>query len=303
MGRRRLLGVSLTVAFGFLTQLGWAAEKNDDVMKIGKRTVARRSIISKEKELAIGKQYATQVDGKIRFITDPAVDAYIGGVTDLIARNSDLRAAPSVKVIDSPQVSAFTLPGGFLYVSAGLIFFVDDEGQLAGALAHEIAHLAVRHWASMMDRAMLAQFAMLPLLFSPVPNSASRPPPLPVLYPPPTGVPVIPEFGMPVPFLKMSREDEAEADYLGLQYMYKAAYDPSSYTAFLRKIGKVEQPGQRTVPDTFMVRPSTAKRISTSEREIGAVLPPVAQSLVTTSELEDVKARLRTLVSSFTRED
>ena len=299
--RRRagFAGLLLIFALGSVHQLAWARERDADISEIGKRDVAPRSIISPAKELAIGKQMASRIDRQFEFIQDPLVNAYIGGIAQQITSNSDLEIPLTVKVIDSPVVGAFTLPGGFLYATSGLVLFLDGEGELAAAFAHEIAHLAARHWASMMTKSILLQYAMVPPVFSPNPAPDSPTPQIVATYPPPTGELDFPLQGMPLAFLKFAREGEAEADYLGVQYLYKAAYDPACYVAFLAKIGKVEQPDQQKGRDLFAVRPPTSKRIARSEKEIKTIPRHHGRSLVTTSQLEDMKARLRTLVTGL----
>src|SRR5215831_8088978 len=193
-------------------------EKNnpDD---IGTRKVAHRSIISQEKEIGIGKQYSSEIDRSAKLVNDPVLNEYVNRIGQNLARNSDLKIPLTVKIIDSPEINAFTLPGGFLYVNTGILTAADEEDQVAGVLAHEIAHAAARHWASQMTKATLMQYAMIPLLFTPM------------SYPVYMGVAEAMNFGVPLTFLKFNRSAEAEADFLGLQYMYKAGYDPNAYVS------------------------------------------------------------------------
>src|SRR5579863_5992297 len=131
-----------------------AEDKKDDVDDIGNRKVAHRSIISQEKEIAIGKQYADQIDKQAKILKDPVINEYVNRVAQNLARNSDLNIPLTIKVIDDPAINAFTLPGGFLYVNSGLIQTADEEAQIAGVMGHEIAHVACRHWASQMTKQM-----------------------------------------------------------------------------------------------------------------------------------------------------
>jgi beta-barrel assembly-enhancing protease len=267
----------------------WGANNDSDVNEIGNRRVAHRSIISQQREIAIGKQYAEQVEHSAKLITDPIVTEYVNRVAQNVARNSDLKVPLTVKVIDSPQINAFALPGGFLYVYRGVLQTATEEDQLAGVVAHEIAHVAARHWASQMTKATLLQYATIPLIFTPM------------SYPVYLGVSEALNFGVPLTFLKFGRQDEIEADYLGLQYMYKAGYDPNAYVAFFGKIMDQERREPGSVPKVFQDHPPTPDRIIKAEEEIRSILPKRDQSLVTTSEFDDVKARLNTVMASVRR--
>jgi predicted Zn-dependent protease len=260
-------------------------DKKKDVDAIGERRVARRSIISQEKEIAIGKQYASEIDRQAKMLTDPVVNEFVNRLAQNVARNSDLTIPLTVKVIDSPELNAFALPGGFLYVNSGLVMAADEEAQVAGVVAHEIAHVAARHWASQMTRATLLQYAMIPLIF------------IPMSYPVYMGVMEAYMNGVPLAFLKFNRGAEAEADLLGLQYMYKAGYDPSAYVTFFSKVIEQDRRSPGSVPTIFASHPPTPERILRSEEEIKAILPKRAQYLVSTSEFDDVKARLQSIMS------
>jgi predicted Zn-dependent protease len=260
-------------------------DKKKDVDAIGERRVARRSIISQEKEIAIGKQYASEIDRQAKMLADPVVNEFVNRLAQNVARNSDLTVPLTVKVIDSPELNAFALPGGFLYVNSGLVMAADEEAQVAGVVAHEIAHVAARHWASQMTRATLLQYAMIPLIF------------IPMSYPVYYGVMEAYMNGVPLMFLKFNRGAEAEADLLGLQYMYKAGYDPSAYVTFFSKVIEQDRRSPGSVPTIFASHPPTPERILKSEEEIKTILPKRAQYLVSTSEFDDVKARLQSIMS------
>jgi predicted Zn-dependent protease len=249
-------------------------DKKHDVDAIGDRRVAHRSLISEEKEIAMGKQYASEIDHTAKMITDPVVNEFVNRLAQNVARNSD------------PTLNAFALPGGFLYVNSGLILAADEEAQVAGVVAHEIAHVAARHWASQMTRATLLQYAMIPLIFTPM------------SYPVYLGAVNALNIGVPIAFLKFSRGAEAEADMLGLQYMYKAGYDPSAYVTFFSKIIEEDRRTPGSVPTVFANHPPTPERIIASEKEIKDILPKREQYLVSTSEFDDVKARLQTILSN-----
>jgi len=258
----------------------------NDVNEIGSRKVAHKSIISQEKEIAMGKQYATQIDHSAKIITDPVVNEYVNRVAQNVARNSDLTIPLTVKVLDSPEINAFALPGGFLYVNSGLLMAADEEDQVAGVMAHEIAHVAARHWASQMTKMTLLQYAMIPMIF------------IPMSYPIYLGVSQAMNFGIPVAFMKFNRNAEAEADYLGLQYMYKSGYDPSSYPAFFGKIMDEERRSPGSMSSVFADHPPTPDRIIKCEEEIQKILPEKNEYLVSTSEFNDVKGRLQAVLTN-----
>lgn len=265
-----------------------AKSQKDDVDDIGTRKVAHRSIISLQKEIAIGKQYSMQVDRQSKLVTDPVITEYVNRVAQNIARNSDLKEPLTVKVIDDPSINAFALPGGFLYVNSGVIQAADEESQLAGVIAHETGHVAARHWASMMTKQTLMQFAMIPLMFTPMSIG--------VYY----GISAAMQ-GLPLIFIKFSQNQEAEADFLGLQYMYKAGYDPESYVAFFGKVTEMERHQPGSVPEVFMDHPPTADRIINCEKEIKELLPTKPEYLVSTSEFNDIKARTNTVLLAQAR--
>ena len=285
---KKTRGVGLVVLAALLTlpQVLWCAGQKNDVEDIGNRKVAHRSMISQEKEIAIGKQYATEIDRSAKLVTDPVINEYVNRVAQNLARNSDLGIPLTVKIIDDPSINAMTLPGGFMYINTGTILAATEEDQLAGVMAHEIGHAALRHWASQMTKATIMQYAMIPLIFTPM------------SYPVYMGVAQAMNFGVPMAFLHFSRTAEAEADFYGLQYMYKAGYDPNSYVAFFGKVLEEERRMPGSVPKVFLDHPPTPDRIVKSEEEIKQILPKREQYLVSTSEFDDVKARLQSVMSN-----
>jgi beta-barrel assembly-enhancing protease len=275
----------------FCTSPILGADTKNDVNEIGNRKVAHRSIISEEKEVAIGRQYATEVERNAKLVTDPVVMEYVNRVAQNIARNSDLKVPLTVKVIKSPELNAFALPGGFLYVNSGLLQAADEEDQIAGVMAHEIAHVAARHWASQMTKSTILQYATIPLIF------------VPMSYPVYLGVSEAFMNGVPLAFLKFDRNAEAEADRLGIQYMYKAGYDPQSYVTFFGKIIEEERRQPGSVPKVFSDHPPTADRIIKAQQEINNILPEREQYLVSTSEFDDIRTRLNSVISPRRAQD
>ncbi|HKT12045.1 MAG TPA: M48 family metallopeptidase [Terriglobia bacterium] len=281
----RRIPLALTVIMVATSLSSWASDKKKDVDEIGSRRVAHRSMISEQKEIAIGKRYATEIDRSARIIKDPVINEYVNRVAQNVARNSDLKIPLTVKVLDDPSINAFALPGGFLYVNSGLLQAANEEDQVAGVVAHEIAHVAARHWASQMTKATILQYAMIPLMFTPM------------SFPVYIGLSEGLNMGIPLAFLKFSRNDEAEADYLGIQYMYKAGYDPNAYVAFFGKIVQEARSNPGSVPSIFTDHPPTPERIIQAEKEIQSILPKKPEYLVSTSEFNDMKTRLQGVMS------
>jgi len=254
----------------------------DDVDAIGNRNVGCNKGIgnwySVEKQIAMGKGYSQQVEASAKLIQDPVVTEYINRLGQNLVRNSDSQVPFTIKVIDSDEINAFALPGGFFYVNSGLILAADEEAELAGVMSHEIAHVAACHIARQNTRGNLANLASIPLIF--IGGWAGY------------GIYEAAGLGLPVTFMKFSRGFEADADYLGLQYMYKAGYDPQAYITFFEKIQAQEKKKPGTLAKVFSDHPQTPDRIEKSQQEIATILPARPQYMVTTSEFDEVKARL-----------
>ncbi|HTW25080.1 MAG TPA: M48 family metalloprotease [Candidatus Baltobacteraceae bacterium] len=253
-----------------------------DVSAIGNRSVGKGlDFYSLEKEIALGKQLAQEVDKSAKFIDDPVVDEYVNRIGQNLVRNSDARVPFTIKVIDSDTVNAFALPGGFFYVDSGLILHADEEAELAGVMAHEIAHVCARHGTKQATKGDIMQMASIPaMIFIPYSWAGYA------IY---QGM----NFAIPLTFLKFSRNDEREADYLGTQYMYKAGYDPNAFVAFFEKVEADEKKEPGTIPKVFSTHPPTPDRIEAVQKEIATILPPRDQYIVTTSEFDYVKHRLQ----------
>ena len=256
----------------------------DDVDAIGNRKVGGRGMgdwYSLETEIRMGKQYSMQVEQSVKLVQDPVVNEYVNRIGQNLVRNSDAQVPFTIKVIDSDEVNAFALPGGFFYVNSGLILAADEEAELAGVMAHEIAHVAARHGMRQMTRANWAQIGTIPLIF--VGGGIGY------------GIYEASGLALPLTFMKFQRNFEAEADYLGLQYMYKTGNDPQAFIAFFEKIQAKEKKKPGTLAKAFASHPQTPDRIQESQKEIATILPAKAQYVVSTSEFDDVKSRLATI--------
>jgi predicted Zn-dependent protease len=256
-----------------------------DVDAVGNRNVGcGRGVgnwYSVEKQVAMGRSYAQQVESQVKMVSDPVVTEYINRIGQNLVRNSDAQVPFTIKVIDSDVVNAMALPGGFFYVNSGLILAADEEAEVAGVMAHEIAHVAACHAAREMSRANLMQMASIPLIF--VGGGIGY-----------AGYEAAGIGGM-LGILKFSRGFEAEADYFGIEYMYRAGYDPSAFVSFFEKVQAMEKKKPGTLAKAFDTHPQNADRIAKSQDEIRKILPAKPQYVVTTSEFDDVKSRLAAL--------
>jgi len=257
----------------------------EDVDAIGNRSVGKGiNFYSLEKEIALGKGLAQEVERSSKLIDDPIVTEYVNRVGQNLVRNSDARVPFTIKVIDSDEVNAFALPGGFFYVNSGLILRAQEESELAGVMAHEISHVTARHGTRNATKGEMMQLATIPLMLLGPAGWAGY-----GLY---EGL----NIAIPLTFLKFSRDAEREADFLGLQYMYKAGYDPNSFVTFFERIQADEKRRPGTIPKVFSTHPPTPDRIESAQKEIARILPNKPEYIVTTSEFDNVKARLRNIM-------
>ncbi len=264
----------------------------EDVEAIGNRGVGKGvNFYSLEREIALGKQLAQEVERSSKLIDDPVVTEYVNRVGQNLVRNSDARVPFTIKVIDSDEVNAFALPGGFFYVNSGLVLRAQEESELAGVMAHEISHVTARHGTKNATKGELMQLATIPLILLGPGGWAGY------------GIYEGLNLAIPVTYLKFSRDAEREADFLGLQYMYKAGYDPNSYITFFERIQADDKRRPGTIPKVFSTHPPTPERIENSQKEIARILPARQEYIVTTSEFDSVKARLRNIMFSRKTQD
>jgi predicted Zn-dependent protease len=256
----------------------------EDVEAIGNRKVGKGvNLFSLEREIGLGKQLAQEVERSSKLIDDPVVTEYVNRVGQNLVRNSDARVPFTIKVIDSDEVNAFALPGGFFYVNSGLILRAQEEAELAGVMAHEISHVCARHGTKNATKGELMQLATIPLMILGPAGWAGY------------GIYQGLNLAIPITFLKFSRDAEREADFLGLQYMYKTGYDPNAYVTFFERIQADEKRRPGTIPKVFSTHPPTPDRIEAAQKEIARILPAKQEYIVTTSEFDTVKARLRNI--------
>jgi len=275
-----------TARFSLVTCLvcgaGFAKNKEKDPDEIGNRDVGKGvNFYSLEKEIALGKQMAQEVERQAKIIEDPVIAEYVNRLGQNLVRNSDAKVPFTIKVLDTDEVNAFALPGGFFFVNSGLILKADNEAELAGVMAHEIAHVAARHGTRQATRGAIASYATLPLIFAggwtgyAVYQAANA--------------------AIPLGFLKFSRGFESEADMLGLQYLYKTGYDPTAFVDFFEKLESEEKKKPGSLSKVFSTHPMTEDRIKAAQENIQDNLKARPEYVLDTSEFQDVKKRLAML--------
>ena len=250
-----------------------------DIDAIGKRDVGcAHGLASKytpQEQIEMGRAYAHKVESSFTLITDPAIIEYIDRIGQMLARNSDTQAGLTFKIIDTTDVNAFSLPGGFIYLNSGVILASDNEAELAGVISHEIAHVAACHAVQAIARDQLTNLVSMPRIF----RFALRHIAMNTIYPRPTS------------------SFESEADLLGLEYLYKAGYDPQALSSLLRRVkaGEKQTPARRAV--AFDSHYQITDRIERSQQEIDTLLPPAPEYTVDTAEFQQIKQRLSEIKS------
>jgi len=277
----RLPTVSVLAAAALLfTSSSPADDKKKDPNQIGNRNVGSGiNFYSTEKEIALGKQLAEEVRRQSKLLDDPTVGEYINRVGQNLVRNSDATVPFTFQVVEGEQLNAFAFPGGFVFVYTGLIEATETEAELAGAMAHEIAHVTARHITRQATRGQIVNYATLPLiLWGGWTGYAVR-----------QGV----GLGIPVGFLSFERRFESEADMLGIQYMYKAGYDPTASVDLFERMLSLEKRKPGAIARVFNTHPMTEDRLVQTQKNIAEMLPNRPEYVVTTSEFNDVRARLK----------
>jgi predicted Zn-dependent protease len=299
MNRRTAKRLISLLSVAMFAMSSWAADntkkstnKNSkkDPEEIGNRDVSKGvNLYSLEKEIALGKQLAQEIELGAKIVDDPVISEYVNRLGQNLVRSSDAKVPFTIKVIDSDEVNAFALPGGFFFVHSGLIMKAESEAELAGVMAHEIAHVAARHGTRQASRSTLASYMTIPLIF--MGGWAGY------------GIQQASNLVIPIAFMKFSRGFESEADLLGLQYMYKCGYDPTAFVDFFDKIQSLEKKKPGTISKVFASHPMTDDRIKDAQKNIQDLLQAKPEYVVTTSEFNDVKGRLVSMNSRRRVED
>ena len=282
--RRHTVAVALfaLAAPGIMISPAFAGNSKDDPDQIGNRDVGKGvNFYSIEKEIALGKQMAQEVERQAKIVDDPIVAEYVNRIGQNLVRNSDAKVPFTIKVIDSEEINAFALPGGFFFVNTGILLNADNEAEMAGVMAHEIAHVAARHGTRQATRGDLVNYGSIPLIF----------------LGGWTGYAIRQGMGLAIPmgFLSFSRGFESEADKLGLEYMYKAGYDPTCFVDFFEKVQSQEKRKPGTMSKVFSTHPPTDDRIKEAQKNIQQLLKQKPEYVVSTSEFSDVKTRVQAM--------
>ncbi|HEU4931110.1 MAG TPA: M48 family metallopeptidase [Pyrinomonadaceae bacterium] len=254
----------------------------EDPNMIGKRNINSGLIAkmsgSTEKEVRMGREAAAEVDRQAKFVDDPLITEYVNRVGQNIVLHSDAKVPFTIKVIDSDEVNAFALPGGFFYVNKGLLLAADNEAELAGVMAHEIAHVAARHAVENQTKASLLEYAALggSIFLGGIPG---------MIYQNTAGI------GLLGIFMKFSRGAEEEADKLGVQYMYAAGYDPGAMATMFEKLEAKNKKKPGFIARAFSTHPAPPDRRA-SALALAARFPEHEEYVISSSEFQRVKNRL-----------
>ncbi len=205
---------------------------------------------------------------------DPVITAFVNRVALNLVRHSDANVSLTVRVIETEEPDVFAFPGGFLYVTTGLITTVDSEAELASLIAHELAHVEARHGGRQASKRAFWRIASTPLIFAG-----------------PVGLLVRQVAGVAMP-MKFSRDAEREADLLGLQYVYLTGYDPGEFVKFFERLGSDRESSHSVLARAFSEYPSLEERIAAAREVIDATLPERGEHIVTTSEFDEVQAHI-----------
>jgi predicted Zn-dependent protease len=257
--------------------------KKNDPSQIGDRDVGKcLNFYSVEKEMALGKQLAEEVAREAKVVDDPILSEYVNRIGQNLARNSDAKVPFTFRLLQNDVPNAFALPGGYIFVHTGLIGIAAEEDEFAGALAHEIAHVAARHLTCRETKAQLANIGTIPLS---------------ILLGGWAGVAARQAAGAAIPmtFLSFSRHDESEADFLGVQYMWAAGYDPTGAISMFEKLETLQRTQPNAVSKLLSTHPMDSDRIAKTQAEIDKILPSKPEYIVTTSDYTNMRQRLLTM--------
>ena len=273
------LTAALVIAAVSLQIPAFAKDKKKDPSQIGDRNVAKGlNFYTLDQEIALGKQLSLEVEKQAKIVDDPIVSEYLNRLGQNLVRNSDVTFPVTFKMIEADEINAFTLPGGHIFINTGLFKLSGNESELAAAIAHEIGHAAARHATRQASRKQLVSMGTIPLaVLGGLGGLAVR---------------QAANLGVPMAFLKFSREFETEADLLGLEYLWKAGYDPNASIDLFEALASTEKRQPGSVSKLFRTHPLTPDRIEKTQKNIDILLPSRKEYVINTSEYEDVRTRL-----------
>lgn len=237
------------------------------------------NLYSVPQEIALGRRMATEVEKQSRIVDDPVVAEYVNRLGRNLAARANALFPVSVKMIQSDEINAFTLPGGFVYVNSGVMKMADNEAELASVIAHEIGHAAARHATRQATRGQLGRIAAAPLSLL-IPGWAGL------------AARQSASVAAPVASSHFSRAYETEADLLGVRYLSEAGYDPQASIDMFERIASTERKKPGAVSKLFLSHPPTRDRIAKTQTAIGKLRGEGDGYVLNTSEFETVRTRL-----------
>lgn len=278
--------LSVLILTTLVPTLVLGGDSTKDPSEIGNRKVDKGlNFYTIEQEMALGKQLEAEVEKQAKIVDDLIIAEYVNRLGQNLVRNSDVTFPVTFKVIQSDELDAFTVPGGYIFIDTGLIRLSSNEAELASALAHELGHAAARHATRQASRNRLFSMGTLPLvIFGGIPGLAVR---------------QAANALAPMAFLNFSREYETEADLLGLQYLWKAGYDPNASIDLFEALQSTERRQTGKVGKLFHSHPPTPDRIEKTQKNIDTLLPHRDSYVINTSEYEEVRARLYDLLQKY----
>lgn len=275
------------IAIAMIPGSAMARDSSKDPAEIGERRVDKGlNFYTIDQEIALGRQLEAEVEKQAKILDDPIISEYVNRLGQNLVRNSDVKFPVTFKVIESDETDAFTLPGGYIFIDTGLIKLSSNEAELAWAIAHELGHAAARHATRQASRNRLISMGTMPLvIFGGIPGLAAR---------------QAANALAPMAFLAYSRHNETEADLLGLQYLWKAGYDPDASVDLFEAMESNERREAGKVGKLFRNHPPTQERIEKTQKNIDTMLPPRDSYIINTSEYEEIRARLYEVLQSHT---
>ncbi len=250
-----------------------------NVSLIGQRRVDTGvNFYSLDQEMAMGTEMSQELEARSKMLNDPAVTQYVNEIGQRLAGRSDIKEPLIIKVVDSDEVNAYALPGGYFYVNTGLILAAQSESELAAVMSHEIAHIAARHATRNMTKVQIWNLLSIPMMFVGGPVGMA--------------VREVSSLAMPMSINKFSRDAEREADLLGIEYEYAAGYDPNAFVEFFERIKSSGKDKQNIVAKAFATHPMNQERIRKAQKEIETMLPARDDYVVDTSEFHQIQGRL-----------